>query len=271
MSKPKNNSGNNKPKHEHNVIVSGSLSVHTPVEEQKQHRTERQEDATQRSTERQEDRGRETAKIWLEGLTLIAVVFYSGITTWQGCMLKESITNNTKQFREEQRPYISVQDFAVTDGHHSIEDTNIGFGFEKGKPLSINIGIKNTGKTTALNVITHRHVLFGQNASQIRAETPDENRNGTTVDAGTEQGVTAISLADTYKYEAQMIDPNDIIPWDGSQPVFVFGRVTYFDREGVLYCSPFLMKRIENNWMRINELHNAGIRTMSELCPHGEQ
>ena len=94
MANPKQGGGDNKSKREHHVVVRGSIASHTPVEEESQRRTERQEDESTHKAERDIDWGREKKKTWLEGIALIAVLAYTGVTTWQGCMLRESITNN---------------------------------------------------------------------------------------------------------------------------------------------------------------------------------
>src|SRR5258708_40373066 len=87
LANPKQSGGSGKPKHEHNVVVSGAIAAHTPVKEQKQHRAEREEDATTHTTERRTDRRWERGKMCLEGIGLLAGLFYSGGTTWQGYML----------------------------------------------------------------------------------------------------------------------------------------------------------------------------------------
>jgi hypothetical protein len=154
LTKDKKTGGGGKPKREHEVLVRGAISVHTPVEEQSKHNSEREADATKHSTERDEDRGRETVKIWLEGLTLFAVLFYSGVTAWQGCMLRKNITNNTTQFQIEQRPYV----WTTNNRPKTI--------IKAGLPMSVNIEIVNYGKSPAVKLAAIGKIFFGPTAEQ---------------------------------------------------------------------------------------------------------
>lgn len=89
--------GGGKGKAEHKVLVSGSIQTHTTPE------TEKKNDA-----ERKEDRRRESHKIWLERLTLLAIVVYAGITFWQGCLTRKVVEVAQETYESSQRPYIGV-------------------------------------------------------------------------------------------------------------------------------------------------------------------
>jgi hypothetical protein len=151
----KHGGGKSKPKHEHNVVISGAISAHTPVEEQKERGTERQEDATKHDTERTEDRGRESIKIFIEGFTLLAVLFYSAVTTWQGCLLRQSIRNNTDQFHIDQRPYVWTSNKRPKTNIHA------------GSRLWVNVEAINYGKSPALKVSVMSKVFMGKDAENI--------------------------------------------------------------------------------------------------------
>ncbi|MGC2421743.1 MAG: hypothetical protein WA405_08855 [Candidatus Acidiferrales bacterium] len=95
-------------KHDSSVYVHGAIEAHPPESLLKKHDTERKEDNATHVSERQEDRGRETKKLLLELLTLVAVTTYAGIAFWQGRLTRESIINNTRQFQIDERAWISV-------------------------------------------------------------------------------------------------------------------------------------------------------------------
>src|SRR5208337_2786783 len=91
---------------EGDVRVHGSVETYPPPSVIQKHDSERKEDSATHQAERKEDRGRESKKLLLEVLTLIAVVVYAGIAFWQGCLTRESIDNNGRQFQIDQRPYL---------------------------------------------------------------------------------------------------------------------------------------------------------------------
>jgi len=86
-----------------------------------------------------------------------------------------------------------------------------------------------------------------------------------TLDPGQDGDVTAISIKDTYSRETPLFEPSQVINWDGSNPIFVFGRITYQDTAGQKYCTPFLMHYLPGNWAYTLKLHDLSV---GDLCPN---
>jgi hypothetical protein len=170
-------------------------------------------------------------------------------------------------FQQEQRPRLVITKLEIMDllvSHEAKEKQE----FKVGEPMAVNVEFKNIGKTTAYHFIAHYHLLFGKDVNRIKSEPMDQSRGGTTIDAGAEATVSPISVRNTYTRESPSVKIADIINWDGSDPVIVFGRLAYTDEAGVLYCRPFIYEYIPGNWM---VLANEGDVTVEELCPSGKQ
>ena len=120
MAQRNQGSGDRKGKPEHKVAVSGSIQVYRPPEIEQRHSTERKEDETTHKAERKEDRGRETTRMWLEGLTLLAVLVYAGITFWQGTLIPQD--------PKKSPAFVTVRsDFIVKNGADIISKTDGSF------------------------------------------------------------------------------------------------------------------------------------------------
>src|SRR5579863_5776223 len=175
--------------------------------------------------------------------------------------------------REEQRPYVSVIRFDVLDWDTGKPKEPPEF--EIGKPIMVNVVFKNIGKTPAVDVFAHRHLLFGKDANRFRIEAPDAERGGNTLDPGTERVVTAASFVDTYRVESAKVNPDDFVKWDGSEPIIVFGRVTYYSTTGILYCTPyavtFTWTKVGHwpmNWGPITRIDHT---KTADFCPTGKR
>jgi hypothetical protein len=144
--------GSRKGRPEHKVLVSGSIQVNRPPEIERRHNSERKDDDATHKAEREEDAGRERKKMWLEGLTLAAVLGYAFIAAWQGFLTRESIDNNSKQFQIDQRPYIWTTN--KTPYLHA----------EAGQKMWANIEAVNFGKSPALKTRFIGKLFFGPSA-----------------------------------------------------------------------------------------------------------
>lgn len=170
-------------------------------------------------------------------LLLATAVF----TFWQGYSARESVNASLeslktarKQFELDQRPLVtdSCCVFAGPTGTPQVP-TKIGQHFE------VNVEFRNIGKTPAFNLIIHLHLLFGNAVvTEMRADQPDTQKSETILPPGDSIGGTAFSVKDTYNFNNAAVDPSSFVNWDGSQPVLVFGRITYDDRFGNHYCTP---------------------------------
>ncbi len=214
-------------------------------------------------------------KAFLEIVGLIVVCIYTAYTikiarankqsadaaTVASQAATDSLNETRKQFQQDQRPYISIVDYAISDiKTHKSSPPVIG------KPLVVTISFRNTGKSRAINTIPHRHILFGSHLNDFKIEPADSNRVGNTIDPGAKPiFTTAISVRDTFQNESFRVDPNDIINWDGSKPIIVFGRVSYEDIVGNFYCLPYAVSRLQDgSWL---DLNNWAGRSVSDLCP----
>jgi hypothetical protein len=184
----------------------------------------------------------------------------------QSTLARQTIENVRSQFQEEQRPYISFTNFFIMDMKtgqaKAVQD------FDIGKPLMVNVLFKNIGKRKAINPVIHYHIVFGKNINQIKVEASDKGRYGSDLDSGKEGTVTAISLTDPYTRESVGMNPADLLNWDGSQPIVLFGRVSYKDDAGKVYCTPLLMHRLPENWANVSQFNGV---SENDLCPENVQ
>jgi hypothetical protein len=171
----------------------------------------------------------------------------------------ESLKTIKEQFQLDQRPYIAVINYETAKLNP----------FIKGKPIWVNIVFKNLGKSPAFNVTPHAHMLFISNVTQFRIEPPDTEKGSGIVDVGQEKNTTAISRKDPFN-ESILIAPSEYANWDGTQ-VIVFGRISYDDRFGNSYCTPYLAVSLGENG-RNGPWYTSKIlgRSASDLCPAGK-
>ena len=217
--------------------------------------------AEQHKTDRKEDKADAKKRYVVELLTLAAVVIYAGIAGWQGCETKTIIALTQKHFQIDQRPYVKISDIEF------IEPPMVG------KPVRINVVLKNVGKGQAQNVFILRHLLFRPQESQFRVDPAniDDGKLGRVIDIGDSVTTTATSVRDTYAVgESYEINPADIVPWDGTE-IVLFGRVAYEDRFGNKYCYPFMMQKANGSmWAAMMGMHIENpdhIVYWNELCP----
>jgi hypothetical protein len=260
--------GKQKPKREHDVHVRGTMHTDLAPDQEKRHNAERKEDAATHEAERQTDLGRESHKVWLERFTLVAVVVYAGIAGWQGCISKDLLLTTIRQFQADQRPYV------VEDGMTMLK-FNDGTPSPPviGQPLDVHIAFKNAGKTPALNLIIHRHMFFGDHLETLRPEPPDTKVSGEILSQGDHNFVNALSLKDTFANETADFSRDEIVNWDGTEPIVVFGRATYNDSAGNRYCTPYAVRYLNASaWEIVSVLTDTrthSSRNITDLCPPG--
>ena len=170
------------------------------------------------------------------------------------------------QFQMDQRPEISIVSLWLV----SSQDKRIPQPIAR-KPVIVTIQIKNVGKSPALRIVLHRHVVFDLGA--IRFEAPDTSEGDMTLEQGMDNITTAVSMVDTYKYESIVFPTSEQLRWDGKSGIFVFGRISYEDRLGERYCLPFLAAPAIGgggniDWARIGTFKQQGReRRTTEFCP----
>jgi hypothetical protein len=187
----------------------------------------------------------------------------------------DSLNTVREEFQRDQRPYVAISKYVVGDIKHLDDKEHKPI---VGQPILVTVLYKNVGKSTALRLVAHRHIVFGKEVLNISVDPIDDDSDSSTALAqGQENSTSAVSVKDTFDRKVQTnanVDPSDLVPWDGSQPIIVFGRITYRDTDGNLYCTPFLSRYISINWTVIDYLSvpGTGIKILAkDLCLQGQR
>jgi hypothetical protein len=220
---------------------------------------------------------RNDPKFWMEAFGLVVLAAY---TSFSGCQTyyarKQAATAVTaadaatksldtikEQFQMDQRPHIAVAILGMTYLKTS-KPMAIPIA---GQPITINLGLKNIGKSPALNVVVHRHILFDSNLSTFKIEPADTTTNGDAIEAGEVTTTTAVSMKDTFANETMRISGKELLNWEKGG-VFVFGRVSYQDSFGNRYCTPYIRNLVgPKTWAPIARLYD---HRPADLCPEGK-
>jgi hypothetical protein len=137
-----------------------------------------------------------------------------------------SLLLSQQTFKAQQRPYVWVKTPTVTDGVTS------------GKTVYMNIEFVNAGTTPALQVSDHVYVKFGEvkdsdfDAAKNLFKLPGSEKGGIITQTST-LFATAVSVE---KLSTSLLKP---IPWNGSDPVYVYGRIEYHDVFGDDHSTEF--------------------------------
>jgi hypothetical protein len=167
-------------------------------------------------------------------------------------------------FQHEQRPRISAGSYTILD------TVTKDYGPNMGHPFAVNIILKNVGKSAAYHVYIHRHVLFGKQYPLLKVEPPDIKKTSIVMEPGSDPIVTsAVSVKDTYTVESTYIAPDAFLPWDGTNPIVVFGRITYEDSFGNVYCTPFGAGYLNGQTFATLSTFSPQDISVSDLCPSG--
>jgi hypothetical protein len=267
-----------KPSHDHDkasskcsvtgeIKVNGTVEVHGTENSAKEHRTERTEDNSHKNqTHAYESSSLLVAKIaaFISAAYFIATVCILLETRHATKIAQITLDKTIENFQAEQRPYIGILKFETL----SFDTKNPG-PLQKGQPAVFNIPYKNVGKSTALNVILHRHVLFESQLPEFRIEPMAKDDLGSTVmDPGDELHTNAVSVKNTFSIETAGIPESQLANWDGSEKILVFGRISYEDNFSNLYCTPFSVAYVSG--IIVTNTVIEGHR-MRELCPSGKR
>jgi hypothetical protein len=182
------------------------------------------------------------------------------------------------QFQLDQRPHVGISDIAFGESFRILK--LLGQSVKRkptpkgeqvmphiGEPLFVDVKIKNFGRSPALNIVSHRHLLFGPKA-HYKIEHVTDPQTGTILESGDTQAVTAVSVKDTYSVESIQVDPSEFVAWDGSEPIVVFGRIIYEDSFGNRYCTPYAWQYLPEGMMW-EILPMTGRLEVVQLCPEG--
>lgn len=183
---------------------------------------------------------------------------------------QRSVELTVAQFQIDQRPFISIAEYQLLspDSNEQISSPIVG------KPLFVNVIFKVFGKSIAFHTITHRHIIFGDSAIEPRYEPPDKDKDriGDSFAPGDTQSMTAVTVKDTYATESAGVNHNDLVAWDGSYPIVIFGRITYKDSAENEFCTPYMTKLLPSGaWLRIEGMKKGPIRETVNLCPHSKE
>ncbi len=150
-----------------------------------------------------------------------------------------------KQMILDQRPYMKLDRFDI-DTNKEIQEPIIG------KALDVSIPFINKGKSQAAHFRVGRFIAFGETAQAhylAKRPTPPGEIIVMPDDGGF---VSAISRRDDFQNQSTESDRKSLIPWDGSQPIYLFGNLYYEDLFGGTYCTEIAYKYIGHNaWLNI--------------------
>jgi hypothetical protein len=82
--------------------IEGKVEIHLPPGVKEEN-----------ATTKKKDNSRETIKIYLEGLTLLFVIIYAGLTFWLGCLTHQLVSISQDTFNAANRPYIGINGISV--------------------------------------------------------------------------------------------------------------------------------------------------------------
>lgn len=172
-----------------------------------------------------------------------------------------------EQFQKDQRPYVAIVGCQML----AFKTKTAGIATH-GEPLMVSVEFKNVGKSPALNLRFHRHVIFGQAIfDQLRPDPIDSKKTDDTFDQGETSFTTAISLKDTFSNDTADVRDDEMLTWNGAEPVIAFGRFTYEDDFGHSYCTPFARRLLNpTTWENITflEQKSSGFAfRVANLCP----
>jgi hypothetical protein len=89
-------------------------------------------------------------------VSAVLLFIYAGLTAWQGCLTRESINNNSRQFQIDQRPYVWALEYTPTKNVHIVAN----------EAMWINIAWVNHGKSPAVKAMGTGKIFLGKNAMQ---------------------------------------------------------------------------------------------------------
>ena len=228
----------------------------------------------QKETKKKDRDWLDYVKFVLEVVGLVVLIVYtiSTLGLWKESQTQSSMIQ--KHFDLDRRPYITIAGLQMINVKEGKSTVPI-----KGKPLEVNIVYANNGKSMALRCVVHRHLVFGRLhlAERVRPEPTDTNRETTTIFPGQPPLVTTVtSLKDTFANETATINPSEIVDWDGTGPIVIFGRITYEDDSGKKYCTPILSTYAGGSamWGNITEIgswETGTKRHIRDFCPPGTE
>ena len=150
--------------------------------------------------------------------------------------LYATLVQTRNQFALDERPYITADPAFYGDLDHKKIDNPID-----GQPLIFTLALNNIGKSPARNVTVRRYIFFGPDARTelLRPRGNPDYLGKQLFFPNQPQSTTAITQRDSRNNQTAVIHPSDIVKWDGSYPIIVFGNIYYSDAFRHTYCTEF--------------------------------
>jgi hypothetical protein len=138
-----------------------------------------------------------------------------------------SLVLSQETFKVQQRPYVWVKTPTIEPD-----------GLSPNKPIYMNIEFANAGATPALQMVSHVYVKFSEvadsdfDAAKYLYKQPGVEKSGIITQNST-LFATAVSAKPVTLWTKKPI------PWNGSDPIFVYGRIEYRDVFGDDHSTEF--------------------------------
>jgi hypothetical protein len=186
---------------------------------------------------------REKVKLRLELLTFLSALGILFFTWSQMKIGRDNLALLRTQFALDQRPYISVEKPHFSNVYSGlIIDNPI-----PGLPLAVTVEYKNIGKSPALGVEIERFVYSGNTSmKELMAPRQRPKKTNQILPAQEAHVTTAASLRDERNNSGVDFTPDQLLPWDGSTPIIIFGNIYYGDSAGGKYCTEFAYRFLGN-------------------------
>jgi len=231
----------------------------------------------ERKTERDEDAAKSKKQIRWTIITAGLVFVYTLIMVWQGCLTREAITNSSKQFQIDQRPYVWTNNVTPE------------ISIQAGQRMWANLVLINYGRAPALKVRIAGKIFIGQTAKSDAdkwfsdlgdKQFSDPSNSEIVVPPGIPSGAPVVSDQEspfppkpTGKPKPQgmlfggggyftVFSDNILRPDDVSyllnteESSVVVARIQYFDGFGRFYYSNLCMSRFVSGQTPSCEHHN---------------
>jgi hypothetical protein len=218
------------------IRVSGQVEVHPPPDSIETENADREDQKSHRNK-----------NFVVSVLTLMAVVFYAGLTFWQGTLLRDSIRNTNNNFQKDQRPYVWATDVTYP-------------AFPKDKIFSWGLKFSNYGRSPAVKLTTCSALRrmpgpapFQWIFSHLSVPSLDTCENGQQFPSVLPPGKVDFFTAVGDKV---LSDDEVRIILDLDAGIVILGAFRYEDRDGNRYISKFCEFRLSNGTVANCPIYN---------------
>jgi hypothetical protein len=158
-----------------------------------------------------------------------------------------SLVLSQQSFKVQQRPYVWIKTPTITHD-----------GVAAGKPIFMNVEFINAGVTPALHVGIHLYVKFSDVTDADFDSIKERFRGAGSEGTGiiTQSSTLFDTAISVKKYTATTNVP---IPWNGTDPIFTYGRAEYTDVFGDAHWSEFCWHYLLPNQVFMTCPHHNGL------------